>query len=97
MTRLKKTLARTPSSLPRLEQAFAGLTRERALSAATAAETERSRMEHLLLNREDTHTLSVYVANKPLPAARYGRSFWRAHDPQCGSGAWTSDWPSMQA
>ena len=77
MTRLKKTLARTPSSLPRLEQAFAGLTGERALSAATAAEIERSRMEHLLLNREDTHTLSVYVANQPGVLARIAQVFAR--------------------
>ena len=77
MTRLKKTLARTPSSLPRLEQAFLGLTREKAVSAETAAETERSRMEHLLLNRDDTHTLSVYVANKPGVLARIAQVFAR--------------------
>jgi hypothetical protein len=77
MTRLKKTLARTLSSLPRLEQAFAGLTGERVILAAAAAETERSRMEHLLLNREDTHTLSVYVANKPGVLARIAQVFAR--------------------
>ena len=76
MTRLKTTLARTPASLPTLE-AFAGITGARAVSAATAAETERSRMEHLLLNREDTHTLSVYVANKPGVLARIAQVFAR--------------------
>ena len=81
MTRLKKTLARTPASWPTLEQAFAGLTGARAVSAATAAETERSRMEHLLLNREDTHTLSVYVANKPGVLAELTRRGWSA-DPR---------------
>ncbi|MCI0423395.1 MAG: acetolactate synthase small subunit [Acidobacteria bacterium] len=34
-------------------------------------------MEHLLLNREDTHTLSVYVANKPGVLARIAQVFAR--------------------
>jgi acetolactate synthase I/III small subunit len=35
------------------------------------------RMEHLLLNRDDTHTLSVYVANKPGVLARIAQVFAR--------------------
>jgi acetolactate synthase-1/3 small subunit len=34
-------------------------------------------MEHLLLNREDTHTLSVYVANQPGVLARIAQVFAR--------------------
>ena len=34
-------------------------------------------MEHLLLNRDDTHTLSVYVANKPGVLARIAQVFAR--------------------
>ncbi len=40
-------------------------------------EFERKKMDHLLLGREDTHTLSVYVANKPGVLARIAQVFAR--------------------
>jgi acetolactate synthase I/III small subunit len=43
----------------------------------TAAGPERKQMEHLLSNREDMHTLSVYVANKPGVLARIAQVFAR--------------------
>jgi acetolactate synthase-1/3 small subunit len=46
-------------------------------SASAVEDSERTRMEHLLLNREDMHTLSVYVANKPGVLARIAQVFAR--------------------
>lgn len=61
-----------------LTQAVAQLTGGGAAAPnAAGSEGERSKMEHLLLGREDTHTLSVYVANKPGVLARIALVFAR--------------------
>src|SRR5262249_40365549 len=72
MTHLKKTLA--PGPFGQLSaQTSSDLSGER----SSLAEAERNRMERLILNREDTHTLSVYVANKPGVLARIAQVFAR--------------------
>lgn len=73
-TRRRKAGVQAPSSGPRSEQAVANLSGEKPPSAVDAGQ---KRMDRLLLNREDTHTLSVYVANKPGVLARIAQVFAR--------------------